>query len=68
MFGVPHGVLLVSVFGLWIRFEHLLEFSGSIVGFSDAHTDEELNLDDDVVLFNIIFECVFLDYLVVRSF
>jgi hypothetical protein len=68
VFGVPHGVLLVGVFGLWVGFEHLLKFSGPVVGFSDAHTDKELDFDDDVVLFDVILECVLLDYLVVRSF
>lgn len=68
VFGVPHGVLLVGIFGLWVGFEHFLEFSGSVVGFGDAHTNEELNLDDDVVLFDVVLESVFLDNLVVGPF
>lgn len=68
MFGIPHGILFVGVFGLWIWFEHLFEFSGSVVGFGDTHADEELDFDDDVVLFDIILKGVFLDNLVVGAF
>ena len=61
-------MLLVGVFGFGIGFEHLFEFSGSVVGFGDAHTDEELDFNDDVVLFDIIFEGMFLYNLIIGSF
>jgi hypothetical protein len=68
VFGVPHGILFVGVFGFGVGFEHLFEFSGSVVGFGDAHTDEELDFDDDVVLLDIIFEGMFLHNLIIGSF
>ena len=68
MFRIPHWILFVGVFSLWIRFKHFLELSGPVVGFCNTHTDEELDLYDDVVLFDIIFEGVFLDNFVIGSF
>lgn len=68
MFRIPHWILLVSVFSFWIWLKHLFELSCSVVSFSDGHTDEELNFNDDVVLFNIIFEGMFLKYFIIGSF
>lgn len=67
MFGVPHRVLLVSIFGFRVRFEHLLELSCPVVGLGYAHTYQELDLYDDVVLLDVGFESVFLDDLVVGA-
>ena len=68
MFGIPHWVLFIGVFSLWIGFEHFLELSSSVIGFGDSHTDKELDFDDDVVLLDVIFKGVFLYNLVVGPF
>lgn len=68
MFRIPHWVLLICIFGLWIRLKHLFEFSCSVIGLSDCHTDEIFDFDDNVILFDIIFKGVFLEYLIIGSF
>jgi len=60
MFRIPHWVLFVSIFGLWVRLKHLFELSSSVVSFGDGHTNKELNFNDDIILFDIIFEGMFL--------
>lgn len=68
MFGIPHWVLFIGILSLWIRLKHFFKFSCSVVSFCYGHTNEELHFNDDVILFNIVFKCMFLKHLIIGSF
>ena len=54
MFRIPHRILFIGIFSLWVWLKHLFEFSCPIICLCNSHTNQELNFDDNIVLFNII--------------
>lgn len=68
MFRIPHWILLVGVFRLWIRLKHLLEFPGPVISSLDTQTEQKLNLHYDIILFYIRMERMLLDDLIIWPF
>lgn len=67
MLWIPHWILFVSIFCLWIWLKHLFELSSTIVCLFDTETQQKLDLYDDVILLNISMEGMLLQDLIICS-